>query len=129
MRSNHIRAILIAPLALMSYLFLAGLWKQGNVIVRSTSPQGAVVEVREVPSNAPWWGLPLSFLPHPSPTYRCELYPRNSNVLFSSLTIRNSSYNKFRTATIEWREGEEAVVFFESSALLSCNAKGVWKFL
>lgn len=128
-RSNNIRNSLIAALAVMGYLFLVGAWKQGSVIARSTSFQGAVVEVREVPSNAPWWALPFAFLPQESPTYRCELYRRGSNVIFSSLTIYTYSYNKFRNVTIEWRDGEEAVVYFESSALLSCDAKGAWSFL
>lgn len=130
---NVIRSILFALLAVMGYVLLWGLWKQGRVVAKSVRLQGAIaiveVQVRKVPSAAPWWALPLSFVPDESPSYRCELYQRGSNVLFSSQTIRGISYASFRTITIEWNDKGAAVVYFDSDPMLSCDVAGVWHIL
>jgi hypothetical protein len=125
--------MLVAMLAVMGYALLWVSWKQGRVVATSAGPQGSTalikVQVRKVPSSAPWWALPLLFVPDESPSFRCELYQRGSNVLFSSQTIRGVSYSSFDEITIEWRDKAEAIVYFNSDAMLSCDTAGVWRVL
>lgn len=85
--------------------------------------QKSRITVRKMPSSAPFWAVPLSFLPDDNPRYRCEFFRFGS--LFSAQTYQGESFTA-KTARIEWDDAGGATVYLDNDPVLECDSQGYW---
>lgn len=112
----------------MSYILLWATWKHGSVLSSSNwnrQDRHYKIEVRKVPSSAPFWALPLSFIPDDNPFYRCEHYRFDQNTLYSAHTFQGESFTA-NSARIQWNEQGGAVVYLDQDPVLKCDEAGFW---
>ena len=102
-------------------------WRNGSRLATSewTYMLGKKIIVRKLPSSAPFWAVPLSFLPDDNPRYRCEHYRFGSSVLSSAQTYQGESFTA-QTARIEWDDVGGATVYLDNDPVLKCDAQGYW---
>lgn len=129
MRRRNIRTLIVIAAAFSAlYLMLWLSWRNGSIIESGEwkqMRQHSRITVRKIPSSAPFWAVPLSFLPDENPRYRCEFFRFGSSILFSAQTFQGESFTA-RTARIEWNEAGGATVYLDNDAVLKCDSQGFW---
>lgn len=103
-------------------------WRSGSTMATSEWAQmlkKSRIVVKKIPSSAPFWAVPLSFLPDDNPSYRCECYLYGASVLFSAQTYAGESLTA-QTARIEWDNKGSATVYLDHNPVLKCDSQGYW---
>lgn len=127
-RKNLRTPIVIAAVIGALYLMLWFSWRNGSIMESSEwrqMLQNSKITVRKIPSSAPFWAVPLSFLPDDNPRYRCEFFRFGSSILFSAQTYQGESFTA-QTARIEWNDAGGATVYLDNDAVLECDSQGYW---
>lgn len=129
MSRKNLRALMVIAAALLAlYLILWVSWRNGSIVESSEwrrMLQHSRITVRKIPSSAPFWAVPLSFIPDDSPRYRCEFFQFDSSILVSAQTFQGESFMA-RTARIEWDESGGATVYLDNDAVFECDSQGFW---
>lgn len=127
-RKNLRIAVVIAAGLSALYLIVWLSWRNGSKMESSEwgqMLQKSQITVRKLPSSAPFWAVPLSFLPDDNPRYRCEFFRYGSSILFSAQTYQGESFTA-QTARIEWNDKGGATVFLDNDPVLKCDSQGYW---
>lgn len=127
LKKSQIATVATVSLSIL-YFSLWCLWRNGVQMSSSNwgiDPVKSKIIIRKIPSSAPLWALPLSFLPDDHPRYRCEFYRFSSPLLFSAQTYQGESFTA-RTARIDWNSTGVATVFLDNNPVLKCNPQGYW---
>lgn len=122
--------MMVAVIAVLSagYTAVWLSWRSGSKMESSEWTQmfqKSKIIVRKLPSSAPFWAVPLSFLPDDNPRYRCEYYRFGSPILFSAQTYQGESFTA-QTARIEWDDAGGATVYLDNDPVLKCDSQGYW---
>lgn len=120
--------IVIATAFVALYVALWLSWRSGSKMESSEwgrMLQRSKITVRKIPSSAPFWAVPLSFLPDDNPRYRCEFFRFGSSILFSAQTYQGESFTA-QTARIEWNDAGGATVYLDNDPVLECDSQGYW---
>lgn len=110
------------------YALFWNIWRSGSELVSGTwvnHSHSYRIEVREIPSSAPLWALPLSLIPDENPFYRCEYYRFDERVLYSAHTFQGDSFNA-NSGRIEWDEQGAAIIYLDLDPVLGCDDAGFW---
>ena len=118
-------ASLACAFVIGAYLLCWCLAKHGTVMASSEWNSEKII-VRELPTDAPLWAIPLSLLPFDAPYYRCEFYRFGSSTLFSAQTFRSGSFTA-QTSRVVWDDKGTATVYLDDDPVLKCDMRGFWK--
>jgi hypothetical protein len=108
------------------YLTLWFSWRSGSKMQSSEwgrMYKESKITVRRLPSSAPFWAVPLSFLPDDNPRYWCEFFRFGSSILFSAQTYQGESFTA-QTARIEWNDAGGATVYLDNDPVMECDSEG-----
>ena len=132
MTKRKLIALVVCVLVVCAYVLRWYYWSMGFVMTRSECGHtkynptiNPTIIVRQMPSSAPFWAVPFSFLSEDNPRHRCELYTYGSKVLVSAQTYSGKSYVA-QTARVAWEPSGAATVFLDEEPVFALDEYGFW---